>query len=90
MATLADAVALTVIVPETVAPELGEVIATLTVVLSALPLGLVSPAQPEFVRASNKMTGSQPPQPIPHVHRVSLLPKFIVGFPSISLVSARR
>jgi hypothetical protein len=34
MATLADAVALAVIVPETVAPELGEVIATLTVVLS--------------------------------------------------------
>ena len=80
MATLSAAVAFTVIVPETVAPELGDVIDRLRGVLPGRLVELMSPAQPEFIRASNKMTSSHPPRLIPHVKCVSHLPKFIAGF----------
>ena|ERR1700680_658085 len=80
MATLSAAVAFTVIVPETVAPELGDVIDTLRGVVPGRLVELMSPAQPEFIRASNKMISSHPPRLIPHVKCVSHLPKFIAGF----------
>jgi|HubBroStandDraft_3_1064219.scaffolds.fasta_scaffold1812390_1 hypothetical protein len=81
MATLSAAVAFTVIVPETVAPELGDIIDRLRGVLTGWLLELTSPAQPEFIKATNKMTNSHPPRLIPHVNRASPLSKFMVGFP---------
>src|SRR5580693_4589338 len=81
MATLSAAVAFIVIVPETVAPEPGDVIDTLRGVFRGWLLELTSPAQPEFIMASKKMTSSHPPRLIPHVNRASPLSKFMVGFP---------
>ena len=79
--TLSDAVAVTVIVPETVAPETGELIATVGGAVAdgwLLELELITPLHPELIRAKTT-TNKHPARLITWVDPANHLRKSIIG-----------
>ena len=88
--TLSDAVAVTVIVPETVAPELGELIDTVGGVVPAgwvLELELTNPLHPECIRAKNT-TSKHPSRVITWVDPAGHLRIFILAILDLAVLKS--
>jgi hypothetical protein len=88
-ATLSAAVAVIVIVPETVAPEAGEVIETVGGVVSGWVLDwlleLTVPEHPEWIRAKPAIS-NQPARVIPFVARLNNLARIMIGILDLTLL----